>query len=258
MGIYRPVLYRRQQIIETVPSFADVEHLDVFETEERSTHTNPARPDSLRNMAYVFSEPMACCERRNNKHLVAVIVCMKLLVKTRISNPLVLLTMTALLVAMAPLKATDVGDVAPGIEVVTQDGDVKRLSDFRGRKPVYLVFWNTWCTHCIKKTTRYRKLQEQFGDKIEIIAINTGWSDSPEKMRSFKERFNTNYSMVFDFDERVTDHYQVSAVPTEFIVDTNGVIRYRNSVPEYVVAHLPDWQVRSIRSRKTAQPVQMK
>ena len=166
--------------------------------------------------------------------------------------------MTALLVAMTPSKAADVGDVAPNIEIVTQDGNVKRLSEFRGQKPVYLVFWNTWCTYCIKKTARYRKLQEQFGDKIEIIAINTSWSDSPEKMRSFEERYNTNYSTAFDFDELITDRYQVYAVPTEFIVDVNGVIRYRNSVPKYVVAHLPDWLVQSGPSIETAQPAQTK
>jgi peroxiredoxin len=159
------------------------------------------------------------------------------------SNPYLPLIMTGLLVATTPVMAADVGDVAPNIEIATQDGNVIRLSEFRGRKPVYLVFWNTWCTYCIKKTTRYRKLQERFGDKIEIIAINTSWSDSAEKMRSFQERYKTNYSIAFDIDELITDRYQVGAVPTEFIVDVNGVIRYRNSVPEYVMAHLPDWLV---------------
>jgi len=183
---------------------------------------------------------------------------MKMLAKKKISNLYLPLIVSGLLVAITPVMAADVGDIAPDIEIATQDGKVIRLAEFRGRKPVYLVFWNTWCTHCIKKTTRYRKLQEQFGDKIEIIAINTSRSDSPEEMRSFEERLNTNYSMAFDFDELITNRYQVSTVPTEFIIDTNGVIRYRNGVPKYVVAHLPDWQVRSASSRETAKPVDTK
>jgi len=165
------------------------------------------------------------------------------LVKMRTSNLFLPFIVTGLLVTVAPATAADIGDIAPNIEIATLDGTVKRLSEFRGRKPVYLVFWNTWCTYCIKKTSRYKKLQEQFGDKIEIIAINTSWSDSPEKMRSFQEHYNVNYSLGFDLDELITDRYQVTAVPTEFIVDINGVIRYRNSVPDYVVAHLPDWLV---------------
>ena len=136
--------------------------------------------------------------------------------------------------------AATVGEVAPDFEIATQNGEVFRLSDFRGRRPVYVVFWNSWCSYCIKKTPRYTKLKEQFGDKIEIIAINTTWSDSPEEMRSFEAHHHVNYATAFDVGEHITDDYGVYNVPTEFIVDINGIIRYRDGVPEYLAAHLPD------------------
>jgi len=156
------------------------------------------------------------------------------------------------LIVSAPAAAASVGKVAPDFEVTTQDGSVFRLSEFLGRKPVYVVFWNTWCPYCIKKTPRYQKLQQQFGDKIEIIAINTTWSDSPEEMRSFEEHHRIQYSTAFDSDELITDRYRVFNVPTEFIVDVNGVIRYRDGVPEYLAAHLPDWLLPYVPSKKTA------
>lgn len=148
--------------------------------------------------------------------------------------------------------AVTVGEVAPDFEVTTQNGEVLRLSDFRGGKPVYVVFWNTWCAYCVKKTPRYTKLQEQLGDKVEIVAINTSWSDSPEEMQSFGEQHLVNYSMAFDTGERITDRYDVYNVPTEFIVDINGIIRYRDGVPKYVAAHLPDWHMRYVPSRAAA------
>lgn len=147
--------------------------------------------------------------------------------------------------------AATVGEVAPDFEVVTQDGDVFHLSDFRGKKPVYVVFWNSWCAYCVNKTPRYRKLQEQFGDKIEIIAINTSWDDSPEQMRSYAAHHQVNYSMAFDSGELITDTYDVYNVPTEFIVDINGVIRYRDGVPEYLIAHMPDWLLPYVPSKAT-------
>ena len=168
------------------------------------------------------------------------------------------LIVTGLLVVNAPATAASVGDVAPDFEIATHDGNVLRLSEFRGRKPVYMVFWNTWCAYCIKKTPRYKKLQEQFGDKIEIIAINTTWSDSPEEMRSFEEHHHINYSTAFDAGELITDRYQVINVPTEFIVDVDGIIRYRNGVPEYVAAHLPDWLLPYVPSRNEAPQVCIK
>lgn len=144
--------------------------------------------------------------------------------------------------------AATVGEVAPDFLVTTQKGEVLRLSDYRGEKPVYVIFWNTWCPFCIRKVPRYIKLQEQFGDKLEIIAINTTWSDSPEKMRAFEDRFHVNYSIAFDIGKRITDRFGVTNVPTEFIIDVNGMIRYRNRVPEYPIAHLPDWSVTNASS----------
>lgn len=150
-----------------------------------------------------------------------------------------------------PALAASVGQLAPDFELVTQEGAEFRLSVYRGHKPVLVIFWNTWCSYCIKKTPRYQKWQEQLGDKIEIIAINTTWSDSPEEMQSFEEQHRINYSTAYDAGELITDLYRVYNVPTEFIVDINGVIRYRDGVPEYLAAHLPDLLLPYVPSKST-------
>lgn len=137
--------------------------------------------------------------------------------------------------------AADVGDLAPSFDLLTIDGAPLRLSDYRGKKAVYLVFWNTWCSYCIKKTPRYKKLKEEFGDRIEVIAVNTTWSDSQAEIKRFQQQHETNYLLVYDAGEVVTERYGVRAVPTEFIIDISGIIRYRDAVPKYVMAHLPDW-----------------
>jgi len=181
---------------------------------------------------------------------------MKVLAAKVITTGLILHLMAiGSLIVSAPAAAASVGEVAPDFEVTTQDGSVFQLSEFRGRKPVYVVFWNTWCPYCIKKTPRYQKLQEQFGGKIEIIAINTTWSDSPAEIRSFVEHHQIQYSTAFDAGELITDQYRVLKVPTEFIVDINGIIRYRDGVPAYLAAHLPDWLLPYVPSKKTTQLV---
>ena len=194
--------------------------------------------------------------RRNNRRLPSVIVDMKTALAKSVKTGLILpLFGFGLFLVGVSAMAASVGDVAPDFELESQDGSVFRLSEFRGQKPVYVIFWNTWCSYCIKKTPRYRKLQEQFGDKIQIIAINTTWSDSPEEMRSFEEDHQIEYSTAFDTGELVTDRYRVSNVPTEFIVDIDGIIRYRDRVPEYLAAHLPDWLLPYVPAEDTAQLV---
>lgn len=137
--------------------------------------------------------------------------------------------------------ATVIGDVAPSFDFFTIDGKPLRLSDYQGEKAVYLVFWNTWCSYCVKKTPRYKKLEEKFGDRIEIIAINTGWSDSQAEMEQYQNQHETNYLLVFDNEEVITKRYKVRVVPTEFIIDIDGIVRYRDHVPKYIAAHIPDW-----------------
>ncbi len=92
---------------------------------------------------------------RNNLCLVPVIGDMKMLAAKIVKAGLIvpLLGLGSLL-ASGPAAAASVGELAPDFEIATQDGALFRLSDFRGRKPVYVVFWNSWCSYRIKKTPR--------------------------------------------------------------------------------------------------------
>lgn len=149
--------------------------------------------------------------------------------------------LVGLLVFSNSSRAVEIGDLAPDFELRTMDGALFRLADYRGKKAVYLVFWNTWCSYCIKKTPRYTKLKELFDDRVEIIAVNTTWSDSIEDIEKFQRRYGINYPIAMDHGEVLTERYAVTAVPTEFIIDINGVIRYRDGVPKFLAAHIPDW-----------------
>lgn len=159
-----------------------------------------------------------------------------------LGHPRVLMPLlAALLLFSSHGMAVDVGDLAPAFELQSLDGETLRLADYRGRKAVYLVFWNTWCGYCIRKLPRYRKLHETFGDRVEIIAVNTTWSDSIQEIERLRRRFEINYPVALDEGELLTGSYDVHDVPTEFIIDIDGVIRYRDGVPEYLATHIPDW-----------------
>ena len=162
--------------------------------------------------------------------------------RQRFGHPLVLTTlMAALLLFNNSSIAIEVGDFAPAFELNGLDGEPLRLTDYRGKKAVYLVFWNTWCSYCIKRAPRYKELQEKFGDRLEIIAVNTTWSDSKDEIEQYQQRFGVNYPIAMDNGEALTERYGVYGVPTEFIIDIDGVIRYRDGVPKYLAAHIPDW-----------------
>ncbi len=133
------------------------------------------------------------------------------------------------------------GQIAPDFEIMQMDGTNFKLSDFKGKQSVYLVFWNTWCTFCMKKIPKLKQTQTDLSQHIKIIAVNTGLKDSVEKSIAFKKQFNINYPLAFDHGKKVTDLYGVWGTPTEFIIDINGIIQHRDGVPEELITHLADW-----------------
>jgi len=133
------------------------------------------------------------------------------------------------------------GQIAPDFSITRFDGSQFQLSDYRGKKAVYLVFWNTWCTYCMKKIPKLKDAQANLNDAIEIIAVNTGLKDSLQKSLVFEKRFEINYPLAFDDHKKVTNLYGVWGTPTEFIIDINGIIQHRDGVPDDLRAHLADW-----------------
>lgn len=152
-----------------------------------------------------------------------------------------LVALTSLVKAEEATRPVQAGEFAPDFELITMTGDAFRLSDYRGKKPVYLIFWNTWCGHCIHKVPKVIERQAKLNSAIEVIAINTSWSDSLDEIAKFQAEHETNYAIAYDNEAKVTDSYGVWGAPTEFIIDINGVIRYRDGLPQDFIPHLANW-----------------
>ncbi|TQV73869.1 redoxin domain-containing protein [Aliikangiella marina] len=135
------------------------------------------------------------------------------------------------------------GQIAPDFTITRFDGSQFKLSEYRGKKAVYLVFWNTWCTYCMKKIPKLKEAQANLNHDIEILAVNTSLKDSVKKSLAFQKRYDINYPLAFDHGEVVTDLYGVWGTPTEFIIDINGVIQHRDGVPEELRQHLASWNL---------------
>lgn len=135
------------------------------------------------------------------------------------------------------------GMMAPDFELTRLDGSQFKLSDYRGEKAVYLVFWTTWCTYCLRKIPKLQHAQKVLGKQIEIVAVNTSVKDTIEKARKFKKDRNIIYPIAFDFGKKVTDLYNVWGTPTEFIIDINGRIVFRDQVPDGLSEYLSNWNM---------------
>lgn len=122
------------------------------------------------------------------------------------------------------------GDSIPDFSIRTFDGRVVSTSSLEGR-PVMLVFWNTWCASCRRELPRIDRLAAEFGPQgLELLAINTGFNDSESKARAFWQK--SGYLFPFAFDHRfdVGQAFAIRGVPTIFLIDDKGVVRYKQAV----------------------------
>ncbi|MBM7071847.1 TlpA family protein disulfide reductase [Shewanella sp. 202IG2-18] len=152
----------------------------------------------------------------------------------------------SLCLLLTPMLATaqqslSVGDKAPNFTIKRLNGTQFHLADYQGKKPVYLIFWNTWCGYCIQKVPTINELARTYGQALEILAVNTSWSDDKELIRAFQQQHQTDYPMAFDDNATITDLFDVWGSPTEFIIDINGRIQHRDKIPQVSAKSLDAW-----------------
>jgi len=120
-----------------------------------------------------------------------------------------------------------VGYLAPDFSLRTLDGPRVKLSDFRGQV-VLLDFWATWCPSCRQEMPVLQKFFDQKGDRVQLLAVDI---DEPDKVvRDFMQSNGYTFPVLMD-DGAVTSLYRVTAIPTTFFIDPQGVIREKYMGP---------------------------
>jgi peroxiredoxin Q/BCP len=128
----------------------------------------------------------------------------------------------------------EVGKKAPDFALQDQDGNLRRLSDFRG-KPVVLYFYPKDDTPgCTKEACSFRDSFAQFRKAgIEVLGVSTDDSQSHAK---FRDKYDLPFTLLADTEKKVVEDYGVwvektnygkkywGTARTTFLIDKNGDI----------------------------------
>ena len=115
-----------------------------------------------------------------------------------------------------------VSGIAPDIQGVLMDDSITQLKNYRG-KPVMLHFWATWCPFCKLEENGITSIAKDW--PVLTIAYQSG--DKADIEKHLKERELESWATISDPDSRLAELYGVTGVPTTFIIDANGNIRFR-------------------------------
>jgi len=102
--------------------------------------------------------------------------------------------------------------------------NTKRLSQLQG-KVIYLDFWASWCKPCLKSMPLLNQMRANLIDEeFEVIAINL--DNKPELGIKFVQQNPVDYPVVRAEDDTIFQLYQINGLPTSYLLDKEGVLRY--------------------------------
>jgi peroxiredoxin len=118
------------------------------------------------------------------------------------------------------------GQKAPEFALPTLKGQTVSLASLRG-KVVLVDFWAQWCEPCKKELPELDKLAKSYAGKgVVVLAVNI------DKQRANAERLvkqlGLSLDVLLDPAGSVAGSYDPPKMPSSFVVDKHGIVRYVN------------------------------
>ncbi len=126
------------------------------------------------------------------------------------------------------------GTKAPEFSLPDENGEIRNLSDYKGKKLILYFYPKDNTPGCTKQACGFANLYPQFSEKdVEIIGIS---KDSVASHKKFKEKYSLPFTILSDTELQTIQAYDVwkekklygktsmGIVRTTYLIDENGVI----------------------------------
>jgi thiol-disulfide isomerase/thioredoxin len=122
-------------------------------------------------------------------------------------------------------KALDQGHhpTAPAFDLARIDGKGRiDLASLRGKKPLVVDFWASWCTPCIHESSRLEAALKKYGNRIAFVGVDT--KDFTADARSWQRKHGITYPSVHDGGGKVLAKWGGLPIPRIFFVARSGKV----------------------------------
>ncbi|MDH5386991.1 MAG: TlpA family protein disulfide reductase [Gammaproteobacteria bacterium] len=116
---------------------------------------------------------------------------------------------------------------APIFKLEDMDEYEYDFSEYRG-KVVLLNFWATWCPPCKREMPSMERLYQKLkGKDFTVLGVNQ--MEDGDRIFAFSGSLDTQptFNILLDTDSQVSQSYAVRGLPTTYLIDKKGKIRYR-------------------------------
>lgn len=128
----------------------------------------------------------------------------------------------------------EIGTKAPDFELPDQNGDMHRLSDYKGKKVILYFYPKDNTAGCTKQACGYSERYPQFQEKRAVVLGVS--KDTVASHKRFEEKQNLTITILADPERKVIEAYDVwkekknygkvsmGVVRTTYLIDEEGVI----------------------------------
>ncbi|WLD86053.1 thioredoxin-dependent thiol peroxidase [Stomatobaculum sp. F0698] len=127
-----------------------------------------------------------------------------------------------------------VGTKAPDFTLPDQNGELRKLSDYRGQKVILYFYPKDMTPGCTKQACGFAELYPQFRERGAVVLGIS--KDSVASHKKFEEKYGLPFTLLADPEKEVIQRYDVwkekklygkvsmGVVRTTYLIDEEGII----------------------------------
>ena len=117
-----------------------------------------------------------------------------------------------------------IGAKAPDFDLKAQHGGSRASLAAVAGKVVIVDFWATWCDPCKESFPHYQAMLDRHGGELAVIGVSV--DEEPSGVANFGRQTGVSFPLAWDDGQSVSRQYSPSTMPTSFVIDKNGIVRY--------------------------------
>jgi thiol-disulfide isomerase/thioredoxin len=124
----------------------------------------------------------------------------------------------------APALALDAGARLPEIGLTDVRGARVDAASLKG-KVVIVDFWASWCGPCKEEMPVLERLYKKYKSR-GLVVVGVSVDQELGNVKGFLKQVPVSFSIVHDAEHKVAGRFKPPRMPSSYVVDRNGIVRY--------------------------------